>query len=86
MSTAGIERAAIALCTGAVLLLAAGCASRPPHSAAAAHGRVSHARPGELRLRTPEQIANAPELAPQPLQPVPVPLDSAVVGTRPPGR
>jgi hypothetical protein len=64
----------------AVLCLSCAAQQRP---APAASTNAPQSRADQLQTRTPEQISAEPSLEEKPLQPVPVPLDSAVAGTPP---
>jgi hypothetical protein len=72
----------IALCAAA-LLLSCAAQQRP---ASAADANAPQGRADQLQTRTPDQISAEPSLAAKPLQPVPVPLDSAVAGSPSPQR
>jgi hypothetical protein len=70
----------IALCAAALLLA---CAGQQPPPARAANANAPQRPADQLQTRTPDQISAEPSLSSKPLQPVPVPLDSAVAGSPP---
>jgi hypothetical protein len=83
-----LRRIAIALWTAALLGCALACAGtqQPPARAPGAKASAPQAPADQLTTRSPDQISAEPSLPSKPLEPVPVPTDTAVAGSPPPAR